>query len=273
MAFGPGTYDHKNLRTIFGPFSITCRNSRPKRLPTHVSLWPELKPVTTAIRAEINRKNAQNSTGPTSESGKRKSALNGIKHGLTGQRLLLLPHEVEPYQRMSGAFRSDYNPQTELESQLVQHIADCNMRLHRIAAIESNMFAVGTIDNIREHVEHDDATEAVIAQTRAWIKQADSFEKLGRHEGRISRQLLKYTQEMDRVQTNRRNNPVQLEETKPDNTELASSCKTPAPAENPPQKSPTATVVTINAAACVSETSKNNPPKAPEGLTPTKQAA
>jgi len=182
-------------------------------------------------RAEINRKNAQNSTGPTSENGKQRSALNGIKHGLTGQRLLLLPHEVEPYQRMTGAFRSDYNPQTELESQLVQHIVDCNMRLHRISAIESNMFAVGAIDNIREDVEHDDATESVIAQTRAWIKQADSFEKLSRHEGRISRQLLKYTQEIDRVQTNRRNNPVQLEETKPDNTKLASLCRIPETAQ------------------------------------------
>src|SRR5580693_7352781 len=105
--------------------------------------------MTTVLRAEINRKNAQNSTGPTSKSGKQKSALNGIKHGLTGQRLLLLPHEVEPYQRMTEAFRSDYNPQTDLESQLVQHIFDCNMRLHRIAAIESNMSAVGTIENIR----------------------------------------------------------------------------------------------------------------------------
>jgi len=177
-----------------------------------------------SMRAEINRKNAQNSTGPTSESGKQTSALNGIKHGLTGQRLLLLPHEVEPYQRMTAAFRSDYNPQTEIESQLIQHIVDCNMRLHRIAAIEGNMFAAGTIENMREDVGHDEATEAVIAQTRAWMKQADSFEKLGRHEGRISRQLLKYTQEIDRVQTNRKNSPVQLEERKPDSTELASLC-------------------------------------------------
>ena len=77
-----------------------------------------------AARAQINRQNARNSTGPTSENGKQKSALNGIKHGLTGQRLLLLPHEVEPYQRMTEGLRSDYNPQTELESQLVQHIVD-----------------------------------------------------------------------------------------------------------------------------------------------------
>jgi hypothetical protein len=226
--------------------------------------------MTTAIRAEINRRNARNSTGPTSESGKQKSALNGIKHGLTGQRLLLLPHEAEPYQRMGDAFRSDYNPQTELESQLVQHIVDCNMRLHRIAAIEGNMFAVGTIENIREDVDHDHATEAVIAQTRAWVKQADSFEKLGRHEGRISRQLLKYTQEIDRVQTIRKNNPVQLEETKPDNTELASSCKIAEPSSLKPQEKPAAAV---SAAPTALEIVKNESRNASEGLTPDRQAA
>ena len=221
-------------------------------------------------RAEINRKNAQNSTGPTSESGKRKSALNGIKHGLTGQRLLLLPHEVEPYERITAAFRSDYNPQTELESQLVQHLVDCNMRLHRIAAIESNMFAVGTIENIREDVDHDDATEAVVAQTRAWMKQADSFEKLGRHEGRISRQLLKYTQEIDRVQTLRKNSPVQLEETKLDNTELALLCNTPESPDPQPQTKPAAAVTEVPATP---EIGNNDQPEASECLTPEKQAA
>jgi len=95
------------------------------------------------------------------------------------------------------------------------------------------MFAVGAIENIRKDVDHDDTTEAVIAQTRAWIKQADSFEKLGRHEGRISRQLLKYTQEIDRVQTNRKNNPVQLEEIKSDNAELALLCQAAETAAQP----------------------------------------
>ena len=184
-------------------------------------------------RAEINRKNAARSTGPTSESGKQKSALNGIKHGLTGQRMLLQPHEVEPYRRMTKAFHHDYKPQTEIEYRLVQHIVDCNMRLHRIAAIESNLFSVGTVDNVRENVLHDDVTEAVIAQTRAWLKQEDSFEKLGRYESRISRQMLKYTGEIDRVQNLRKRNLVQLAEIKPDSAKLALLCKTPSSSPKP----------------------------------------
>ncbi len=97
-----------------------------------------------AIRAEINRRNAEKSTGPVTEAGKLKSSLNGFKHGLTGQRMVLHEHEVEPYHRLCRALNADYNPQTEIEKQLVQHIADANTRLNRIAAIESNLFSVGT---------------------------------------------------------------------------------------------------------------------------------
>ena len=40
-------------------------------------------------RAEANRENAQKSTGPRTEEGKRKFSLNGIRHGLTGQVVVL----------------------------------------------------------------------------------------------------------------------------------------------------------------------------------------
>ena len=42
------------------------------------------------------------------------------------------------------------------------------------------------------------------AQCRAWIENADSFEKLGRYEARISRQMLQYTTELERLQQARR---------------------------------------------------------------------
>jgi hypothetical protein len=162
---------------------------------------------------------------------------------------------------MTAAFRSDYNPQTELESQLVQHIVDGNMRLHRIAAIESNMFAAGTIDSIREDVKHDAATEAVIAQTRVWIKQADFFEKLSRHEGRISRQLLKYTQEIDRVQAVRKTQVVlDVAESKPDNTKLALLCKQ-SPPDLPPHPRTAVAVAPIVGKAPAAMIEVDSPPE------------
>jgi hypothetical protein len=158
----------------------------------------------TAAQFHANRSNSKSSTGPRSENGKQTSAMNGFKHGLTGQRMILQEHETEPYRRLTNELRAQYLPATEIENQLVQHIIDCNMRLNRAAAIDCNLLNVGLADNIRSNAIHDEVTESVIAQTRAWVKQADSFEKLGRYEARISRQLLRYMHELEHVQNLRK---------------------------------------------------------------------
>ncbi len=191
-----------------------------------------------AKRAQINRDNARHSTGPKGEKGKQTAAMNGFKHGLTGQRMILQDHEVDAYRRLSSALLAQYQPQSEIESQLVQHIVDCNMRLNRAAAIDSNLMNAGLVENTRDD-GHDDVTETVLAQTRAWVKQADSFEKLGRYEGRISRQMLQYMRELDRVQNLRKSEilvqnaaPAEFGETtesKGDNNRLASFRRIPSP--------------------------------------------
>jgi hypothetical protein len=43
----------------------------------------------------------------------------------------------------------------------------------------------------------------MVAQTRAWIEQCHPFDVLGRYETRLSRQLLRYTQEFERIQKDR----------------------------------------------------------------------
>jgi hypothetical protein len=187
-----------------------------------------------SLRAKINRRNAAGSTGPATPEGKQTSAMNGFKHGLTGQRMILQAHEVEPYRRLTESLHSDYRPQTEIEYQLVQKIVDCNMRLNRAAAIDSNLLNIGLVENTKEAI-HDDVTESVIAQTRSWVKQADSFEKLGRYEGRISRQMLQYMHELDRIQNLRKSEMVAAEksvqdiEGKKDNHKLASFRRRPSP--------------------------------------------
>jgi len=196
-----------------------------------------------AHRAQINRNNARNSTGPKSQNGKQNSAMNGFKHGLTGQRMILQDHEVDAYRRLGAALHADYQPENEIEKQLVQHIVDCNMRLNRSVAIDSNLLNAGLAENTagtgnkatgNEATGNDHITETVLAQTRSWVIQADSFEKLGRYEGRISRQLLQYIRELANIQNLRKSLEIATEkhtevnESKTDNSELASFRKTPS---------------------------------------------
>jgi len=49
------------------------------------------KPMTSDRRAAANRRNAQRSTGPKSESGKQVAALNAIRHGLTSSANIFSP--------------------------------------------------------------------------------------------------------------------------------------------------------------------------------------
>ena len=69
---------------------------------------------------------------------------------------------------------------------------------------------------------NDEETEAMIAQAAAWTAQANTFDKLTRYEGRISRQLLQYTKELHRIQTER-----QIAETKAITQQSASFRQTP----------------------------------------------
>jgi hypothetical protein len=169
----------------------------------------------------INALNSQKSTGPTSNAGRQRASMNAFKHGLTGNRMILQAHEHEAYQRLAAELNKDLTPKTELEHQLVQKLIDCHTRLNRIAALDGNILNFGLTQNETDadHLgdqdaddqygrdqngsDQSDATETIAAQCRSWIENADSFEKLGRYESRISRQMLQYTKELERLQTDR----------------------------------------------------------------------
>src|SRR5580658_7061408 len=162
------------------------------------------------------------STGPTSRIGKQRSSLNAVKHNLSGQHLILLATEREAYNRMGTAMLVDLKPKSEPERQIAQKIIDTNFRLNRLTAIENNMFSFALMGN-ETGTDHDDRIEVMAAQTRAWIERANSFDTLGRYEARLSRQLLKYQEEFERLQTERRNrSPRQIEEIEEDRFDPAS---------------------------------------------------
>jgi hypothetical protein len=163
--------------------------------------------MTSAVRAHINQANAAKSTGPKTPEGKQRASMNAFQHGLTGNRMMLQEHEQEAYARLTDALTAEFNPATETERQLLQKIVDCHMRINRAASLEANILNFGLIENTSD-AAHDDATECMAAQTRSWLANENSIEKLGRYEARLSRQLLTYTKELERIQTARRENDV-----------------------------------------------------------------
>jgi hypothetical protein len=174
--------------------------------------------LTKELLDEISRANSQKSTGPRSDPGKQRSRMNAVKHNLSGQHLILLATETEAYNRMATSMLIDLKPKSEPERQIAQKIIDTNFRLNRLTAIENNMFNFGLMRNETD-TAHDDRIEVMAAQTLAWTERANSFDILGRYESRLSRQLLKYQEEFERLQA------VRKEQERIDSTRSADEIK------------------------------------------------
>ncbi len=112
-------------------------------------------------RAVANKATAQKSTGPRTEAGKQ-SKLNALRHGLTGQPVVLPTEDHSAYQRHSQSFLDEHQPKGATETLLVQSLIDTSWRQNRAAAVETNLFSLGITamgDSIQ--AKHQDAETAL----------------------------------------------------------------------------------------------------------------
>ena len=94
--------------------------------------------ATSALQIETNRANSQHSTGPRTLDGKQRSSLNAVRHGLTGQ-MIVMPHEdMQAYLAHCDGFLAEWKPAGVTETHMVQSIADSQWRLHRAHAHQLN---------------------------------------------------------------------------------------------------------------------------------------
>jgi hypothetical protein len=90
-----------------------------------------------------NRANAELSTGPRSAEGKQRSSLNAMKHGLTGRTVVLPKENKEEYLAFAKRIVDSLDPETPVEEELAQCIADQYWRLRRVKAIEDGLVEQG----------------------------------------------------------------------------------------------------------------------------------
>jgi hypothetical protein len=103
-----------------------------------------MKPSSIA-KIAANRKNAVNSTGPKTTSGKMVSSKNASRHGILSKDVIIrfgpLQEDEADYDKMHCMLVEDLQPQGILEELLVKEIADCHWRLRRIQRCEVGKIA------------------------------------------------------------------------------------------------------------------------------------
>jgi hypothetical protein len=133
-------------------------------------------------RTRANRANALLSTGPRTESGKQRSSLNALRHGLTAQTAVLPNEDPDAYQRHIQQFLDEYAPANPTETQLVHEIANTAWRLNRIPLLEAHLLS------------QNPSPQTLIPQLAT----------LGLHGSRLSRQFQKALDQLREIQQDRR---------------------------------------------------------------------
>ena len=92
-------------------------------------------------RADINRANSLKSTGPRTDAGKARSAMNALKHGLSAKAIVLPDEDPAAYQRHIDSYLKEFQPVGEAELQQVHFLADTSWQLQRVGRLEITLFS------------------------------------------------------------------------------------------------------------------------------------
>jgi hypothetical protein len=152
---------------------------------------------------QSNRANAQKSTGPRTESGKQRSSLNALRHGLTGQTVVLPSDDLVAYQRHCQEFLDEYQPKNKTEIQLTQTVADLSWRLNRIAAIETNLLTLGITGHSNTVDTENHQVHSALAMAKAFREQSQIMGNLSLYEHRLSIRFDKALKQLREIQAER----------------------------------------------------------------------
>ena len=134
----------------------------------------------------------KHATGPKTPEGKARSAMNAVRHGLTGATVVLPGEDRKQFDELLENYIHDLRPATSLEMDLVHEIAVCRWRIQRTWAMESNMYEI-TADRSKAAVasEYKQITDDY-RMALAFMKMADEGRAIGllhRYETRLTRRM------------------------------------------------------------------------------------
>src|SRR5712664_3328558 len=108
------------------------------------------------LQIEANRQNAQHSTGPTTPEGRAAVRLNGLKHGLCAETIVVPGEDPAEFEALLDAYRAEYQPATPSAEFLVRQVAMADWRLLRLHRIEAAFYSL-------RHKELDDTRSEDLA--------------------------------------------------------------------------------------------------------------
>ncbi len=111
--------------------------------------------MTSARKAQANRRNALKSIGPKTPEGMAAVCLNAVKHGLLSREVLLPGEDEAALTELSERLRVELEPVGELENLLVERIIAAAWKLRRLGRVEAGIFAWELYGGLAERAQEE----------------------------------------------------------------------------------------------------------------------
>jgi len=142
--------------------------------------------------------------GPRTPEGKARSAINALRHGLSGRIVVLPSEDMGLYLKFSKELVDSLYPETPLERELAQTVADGYWRLKRFRTVEEGMLAMGHYEKEGDFDAECPEIHSSFTAAKAFRANSQAFVNLSIYEQRIQRGIEKSMKQLREVQTERK---------------------------------------------------------------------
>jgi hypothetical protein len=158
--------------------------------------------VATDKQIAANRLNAQKSTGPITPEGRAAVRLNGVKHGLYAETLVLKGESESDFAALLESYEAEHAPATPTEEALVQQLVMATWRLRRLYHAEAGYYAhrmEDTADRSKDYnLDHSGHVGLVVDWSN---KTLDAF---NRQQAHLERSFCRALRELKRLRAERK---------------------------------------------------------------------
>ena len=144
-----------------------------------------------------NRLNAQKSTGPSTPEGRAAVRLNGVKHGLTAQTLVLKGENESDFTTLLDSYEAEHQPATPTEEALVLQLAMATWRLRRLYHVEAGFYTYKLKDTADQAARYKLDDSAHLGLVVDWSQS--TMATFNRQETRLERTFYRALHELQRL--------------------------------------------------------------------------
>jgi hypothetical protein len=149
--------------------------------------------MTSQKQNEANRRNAQRSTGPRTDTGKARAALNRVKHGIYAKSQIIPGEDLAQREALEAAYMERFAPETIEQLHLVKILIDLDWEDARLVKADAQLWTYGVNNAYKPQ------PDTVLG--KAFMNHNRTFNILGRRRDANQRRYLITLRELQSLQS------------------------------------------------------------------------